>query len=584
MATRSDRPDARPRPVGLPPRRRRGPGGRRRADRGEKEGRFTRKPLDATFPRRAARACLAQAGIASRELDQVVFYEKPLRKFERLLATQLGAFPRSAGAFAGTMFLWLGDRLWLKNRICEELEIEPDKVRFCEHQLAHAASAYFPSPHEEAAVLAVDDFGEWATTALAHGKGGALATLAEIHFPHSLGLVCSALTQFLGFEPGADEGKLEALAAFGRPRFRGALAELVPPLDGGAFAVDQRHLRLVQGGERLFADSLAGVLGPPRSSGSPLRIDGEDARDADLAASLQDLIEERVLALARELHRRTGSDALCFAGQLARNRALAARLLREGPFRSLFVPPDADEAGAALGAALAVHHAAAPGAPRWRCEHARLGLELDAAGREGARAFDDDEAALGALVERLRSGDTVAWARGRGELANESLGARVILAAPHRADARERLLGAVRRSESFLPAASRSRPSAPPSSSSCRPARARAALRRRRGPADRAPARSRARAGARAARARVAASRRPRRRSGAAPPARAPRRRGRAAAPVLGDVPAARARGSAQRERRARVVPAQRTRRAARRAPPLRTRAGARMIAAARRR
>jgi len=230
----------------------------------EREEWFTRQARDSGFPRRAARACLAAGGLDARAIDRVVFYEKPLLKFERVLWSQLAAFPRSARSFAETMFVWLGDRVWLKNRIASELEIPAQKVSFCEHQRSHAAAAFLPSPFEEAAILCADDFGEWATTSLAVGRGSQIELLAEQHFPHSLGLVASALAQFLGFEPGLDESKLEALAALGSPRFAREFDELVRAGEGGAFEVDMRRFRFLFDGTRLCDESLVELLGAAR--------------------------------------------------------------------------------------------------------------------------------------------------------------------------------------------------------------------------------------------------------------------------------------------------------------------------------
>ncbi len=415
----------------------------------EKQERFTKKPRDSSFPRAAARSVLERAGVRSRELDRVVFAEKPLVKFERLLATQLSAFPRSSRAFAETMYVWLGDRLWLKNRIASELEVAPERVFFCEHQRAHAASAFLPSPFDEAAILCVDDFGEWATTALAVGRGSEIEMLSELRFPHSLGLVASAITQFLGFEPGVDESKLEALAALGAPKFEREFAELVRATDAGGFEVDLRRFRFDFDGAQLFDESMAELFGAPRVSGGELRIAAPDSRDADLAASLQRTLESRVLALAHELARRTNAKRLCFAGQVAQNRALNARLLREGPFEELFVPADPDEAGAALGAALAIAHSTDPNLARSRGGDTRLGSPVDDVGHAGARVLGDD--ATNAIAEMLADSKLVAWIRGRMDFSVESLGARSIFAHAGRARARTDLLGAVRHSERYLP-------------------------------------------------------------------------------------------------------------------------------------
>jgi carbamoyltransferase len=417
-----------------------------------REERFTKKRGDSAFPRRAARFCLDRAGLAARDLDRVVFYEKPLRKFERVLAMQLQCFPRSSRTFTRSMFTWLGDRLWLASRIADELAVDVARVAFVEHQQAHAASAFYASPFERAAVLTIDDAGEWATAALARGDGAALEVAAEVHFPHSLGLVASAVAQFLGFEPGADEGKVAALARFGAPRFARELAQLVRAVEPGGFAVDARAFRFAFDNERLFDARLGELLGPPRAPGSPLRYRAPDTRDADVAASLQALIEERSLALARDLHARAGDDSLCFAGELALNRALNARLATDGPFREVFVPPDPGEAGAALGAALYVAHAVEGAPRRFRQSHARFGDAAGERAEEGASPLGGRERGCEEVLQRVARGEIVGWMRGESELAPFSLGQRCALASARGVDARERLLAAVQQSEPWLPA------------------------------------------------------------------------------------------------------------------------------------
>ncbi len=414
------------------------------------EERFTKKRLDPAFPARAIRYCLREADITGPELDEVVFYEKPLRKFERLLVTQLRAFPRATKPFAHTMFLWLGDRLWLKHRIAEEVGVPIGRVRFMEHQRSHAASAFFLSPFEQAAVLTVDDAGEWATTTLAEGQGRELTIHAETHFPHSLGLLVSAITQFLGFEPGHDEAKLEALARLGAPRFEAAFEQLVAPADAGSFAIDTTCFRFPFDAERLWDQSLEERLGPPRFPGAKLRIEAPDARDADVAASLQVVLEQRVLALCDELQRRVPSENLCFAGALATNRALNARILADGPFRRLYVPPDPGEAGAALGAALAL--SAARGTERAPEGGTALGEALDPAfAEEGARQLGSVDAAETELAERLAAGACMGWVRGRMPFGAHSLGTRSILADARDPAGRGRLFAAIQESEDFLP-------------------------------------------------------------------------------------------------------------------------------------
>ena len=413
------------------------------------EDRFTKRLQDESFPIRAARACLEEAGLQMRDLDGVVFYEKPLRKFERVLATQLGAFPRSARSFSRNMFLWLGDRLWMKNRIAEELEwSDTSRIYFTEHQLAHAASAFFPSPFDEAAVLTVDDVGEWATTTLCKGSGQSLELLSEVRFPDSLGMFVSAIAQYLGLEPGAQDAQLEALAPYGTPRFLEEFRALVPAADAGAFTVDQTAFRYAFDHATLYSDELEARLGPARIGTSPLRFVGEDRRDADVAASLQALLEERVLELCAALHERTGLASLCFAGILAENRTLCARLLKDGPFERLYVPACPDDAGAALGAALYVHAALEPDTPCRPLPDAYLGMPVEERPEEGAVTLPDVHAAL---LSRLTAGGRVAWVRGRLELGPRSQGHRGLFANPRPADARTRLQEAVQHAEPFLP-------------------------------------------------------------------------------------------------------------------------------------
>src|SRR5262245_21210761 len=294
-----------------------------------REESFTRLALDPAFPVRAIRWSLARAGLAGRDLDAAVFYEKPLKRFARVLVRAVEDFPRAPPAFVRTAFVWLGDRLWLRTRIAEELGLAPERVLFVEHARAHMAAAFHASSLERAALLHLDDTGEWGTTALGRGEGRGIELLAEVQHPHSLGGLASALTQFLGLAPGEDEHKLEALAAHGRPLQLSALARICPERDG-FFELDPACFRLDDGAPRLYAPLLEELLGPARAPGRPLRWQAPDASDADLAASVQALLEERALALAAELHRRTRLESVCVSGLLASNRRLLARLVAQG--------------------------------------------------------------------------------------------------------------------------------------------------------------------------------------------------------------------------------------------------------------
>jgi carbamoyltransferase len=415
------------------------------------EERFTGRALDPAFPTRAIRWCLASADVASSALDRVVFYEKPLRKFERVLSRSVLSFPRSARSFPRNAFAWLGERLWIRNRIAQDLALPPGRVLFLDQASAQLANAFLTSPFEEAALLLLDDACEWASTALGHGRGAAVEVTLEVRHPHSLGLFASALTQFLGFAPGEDEEKLEALAAHGTPSRVEVLAELVRER-GPFFEVDERACRFDDGAERLLASALEARLGGARRAGEPLSWRAGDARHADLAASAQALLEARALALAEELARRVPSENLCLAGLLASNRRLVASLAERGPFRRVHVPAAPGKAGGALGAALLAHHVLDPrprGAPVNVPESA-LGPELAAGTRSDARELGSALAAVEELARRLAAGELVGWARGRLEFATRSSGGRVALAAPA-PGARARLLAALGEVEGFLP-------------------------------------------------------------------------------------------------------------------------------------
>lgn len=421
-----------------------------------REERFSKKPHDGDFPTRSIRFCMETAGISSSELDRVVFYQKPLRRFERLLATRLQAFPRSSRTFATDMFLWLGDRLWMKSRIAGDIGVDVSKVAFVAHQESLAAGAFFPSGLEEAALLVVGDGGEWAASSLGRGGRRGLELLEEIHFPHSLGRLSAALTQFLGFVPGADGGRLEALAAHGSPRFQDLVEALVPEREDGGYSIDSAPFRFPFDDERLYDKGLEERLGPARFPGQPLEMEGDSTRHADLAASVQLVLEERVLSLARRLHQEVQLPDLCFTGELARNKRLVHRLAADGPFERLHVPASPGEAGAALGAALAVEHAArsdqqptSQDSTRPAVESVWLGEAIDTQEQGGAHPLEDP---IEELAGRIAGGECLAWVRGRMELSRESLGSRVLLADPCRPDSRRKLLGAVQQSEPWLPA------------------------------------------------------------------------------------------------------------------------------------
>jgi carbamoyltransferase len=315
------------------------------------EERFTRKKHDAEFPARAARYCLEAGGLAAEQLDHVAFYDKPLLKFERLFETYLEYAPRGFVSFRKAMPLWITDRLWISERIGKELGYG-GRILFSDHHESHAASAFYPSPYEEAAVLTMDGVGEWATSSLGMGSGNRLDMLSELRFPHSIGLLYSAFTYFCGFKVNSGEYKLMGLAPYGQPKYAGLIREkLVHVCEDGSIRLDMDYFdfadRLRMTGaafERLFG-------GPARAPESKLT-----QREMDLARSIQDVTEEIVLKMARHVRKATGARTLCMAGGVALNCVANGRLVEQGIFDDIWIQPAAGDAGGAVGAALAVWH------------------------------------------------------------------------------------------------------------------------------------------------------------------------------------------------------------------------------------
>ncbi|MFL6264082.1 MAG: carbamoyltransferase [Thermoanaerobaculia bacterium] len=327
------------------------------------EERFTRKKHDEGFPANAVRYCLAEGGVGPGELDGVVFYDKPLLKFHRILETYLTTVPRGLRSAVMALPLWLRDRLWIPPQIQDALEAcgvgEAKEIFFTEHHESHAASAFYPSPFEAAAVLTLDGVGEWATTTIGVGEGNRLRLIREIAFPHSLGLLYSAFTYFTGFRVNSGEYKLMGLAPYGEGRFTDLIKrELVDVREDGSFRMNMDYFGYLDGLEMTNGKFAALFGGPPRPPESPIT-----QREMDLAKSIQEVTEEIVLKLARHAREITGKRHLCMAGGVALNCVANGVLLREGIFDDLWIQPAAGDAGGALGAPLAVWHNAL-GKPR----------------------------------------------------------------------------------------------------------------------------------------------------------------------------------------------------------------------------
>jgi carbamoyltransferase len=411
------------------------------------EERFTRKKHDEGFPKRAIDYCLAAAGLTADQLDYVGFYDKPLLKFERLLETYLAGAPRGFRSFLHSMPPWLRQKLYLPRELNRGLGHQYRKrYVFTEHHESHAASAFFPSPFEEAAILTLDGVGEWATASFGHGSGNRLTLTHELRFPHSLGLLYSAFTYFCGFRVNSGEYKLMGLAPYGEPTYAALILDKLLDLKSdGSFRMDMRYFNYCHGLTMTSSafDRLLG--GPPRQPESSIT-----QREMDLAASIQLVTEEIMLRAARHVHRQTGQRNLCLAGGVALNCVGNGRILREGPFEQIWIQPAAGDAGGALGVALFIWHQLLdqPRAPvaRDRQQGSLLGPSyddqqiktfLDETGADYRQCYSDDELCR-EVAELLATGKVVGWFQGRMEFGPRALGARSILG-----DARSRAMQSV---------------------------------------------------------------------------------------------------------------------------------------------
>lgn len=440
------------------------------------EERFTRVKFDHRFPSHAIAYCLRQAGVTMRDLDYVVFYEKPLPKFERILSSCLCTFPRSRKLFSEAMLAWLGEKLWVKSIILRQVPVSPDRVLFVEHHLSHAASAMFASPFEEAAVLTVDGVGEWTTTALGRARadwnagGSDIQLTEELRFPHSLGLLYSAFTAWLGFKVNSGEYKVMGMAPYGTPRYLEKLGKVITSYDDGSFHLNMDYFSYHYSTTQTFNDHFVALFGPPRRPESPFftrstgDVTGREAEAdknqhyADVAASIQRLIEDVLLRMVRSLHRHTGLRDLVMAGGVALNSVANGRTMREGPFERVYIQPNAGDAGGALGAALYAWHVLLGQPRRFVMEHAYFGEEFtngSAAQALRERGFSFEEVGQESLVDRvvdaLLRGRVVGLFQGRFEWGPRALGNRSILADPRRSEMKETVNSKIKFREPFRP-------------------------------------------------------------------------------------------------------------------------------------
>ena len=427
------------------------------------EERLSRRKNDAAFPLAAIEWCLDQAGLSPDDLDAVVFYEKPMLKFERILTMALRSFPRSWRSFPQAMKNSLGEKLWIKGIIASQLGIPGRKILFTEHHQSHAAAAFLTAETGEAAILTADGVGEWATLSMGRGKKGPAGTtlelLRELRFPHSLGMLYSTFTAYLGFPVNEGEYKVMGLASYGKPVLADAVRAMVRRTADGGFALDLDYFEFHSTARRSYSSRFLEALGPARDPWDPIDLTApEGQRFANIAASVQLVLEELLVDLARQLQRETGLTDLCLGGGVALNGVANARLLRESGFGRIFVPCAPGDAGCALGAALYADRLHFGNPHREVEDHAYWGPDLDdelgrIAREDGLDLAECSTEAqlLETIVDDLAQGRIVGWMQGRSELGPRALGNRSILAAPHEASMRETLNRSIKYREEFRP-------------------------------------------------------------------------------------------------------------------------------------
>lgn len=429
------------------------------------EERFTRKKHDAGFPLNGVQYCLQEAGINLTDLDSIVFYDKPLIKFERLLETYLAYAPKGFRSFLAAMPVWLKEKLFLKSTLKKEFvnianckEIELPKLLFAGHHQSHAASAFYPSPYEKASVLCLDGVGEWATTTCWKGDGNSLKLVWELDFPHSLGLLYSAFTYYTGFKVNSGEYKLMGLAPYGEPKYVDLILDnLLDLKEDGTFRLDMSYFNYATG-LTMTNNKFAKLFGgPARKSETEIA-----QKEMDLARSIQAVTEEVVLRLARSIHKEQGGDALCLAGGVALNCVSNGRLLREGPFKNIWIQPAAGDAGGALGAALVTWYDYYGNARTVNSNDDMQGSYLGpkSTTTEITTYLDSvnakyetlsDDVLMPKLASILASENVVGWFQGRMEFGPRSLGGRSIIGDPRSTKMQSVMNLKIKYRESFRP-------------------------------------------------------------------------------------------------------------------------------------
>jgi carbamoyltransferase len=442
------------------------------------EERFSRKKHDYGFPKQAIQYCLEAGKISGQDLDYVVFFEKPFRKLDRILASVLGTYPKSWKVFRESMITWVLDKLWVASTLQSELGVKKEKVLFSEHHLSHAASAYLCSPFDESAILTVDGVGEWVTATYGIGRGNDIKLTKQMDFPHSIGLLYSAFTAFLGFEVNEGEYKVMGMAPYGQPKYVDKVWKLVRQNSDGSFALDMDYFEFHHSTEKTYSRKFEQLFGEPRptklhffteATGFPKyfgeppanihEISNLNQHYADIAASIQKVTEELILGMARNLQKETGLKNLCIAGGVGLNSVANSRIIRETPFEQVFVQPAAGDGGGALGAALWAYNTLL-GKPRsFRMDHAYWGRHYGASeiseflqgNNIPHTLIENEDKMLDQVVERIKSGKVIGWYQGRFEWGPRALGNRSIIADPRNPEMKDIVNAKIKFREPYRP-------------------------------------------------------------------------------------------------------------------------------------
>jgi len=422
------------------------------------EERFSRVKHDSGYPALAIQFCLDTAGITLEQVDYVVFYEKPFVKLERMLLTAMATFPKSAAVFRESMQRWLTDKLWIKSQLASKLGIDTKKILFCDHHMSHAAASFYTSPFRDAAILTIDGAGEWTTSTMGVGRDKKIEILKEIRFPHSLGLLYSAFTAYCGFEVNEGEYKLMGMHPYGQPRYVDKIKELIEINPDGSLWHDMRYFAYHYSPDTTLGVKFAEHFGRPARD-PKLGDKSLDPFYCDMAASIQKVTEDVVLTMVKHLHELTGLPNLVMAGGVALNSVANYKVMRQGPFKDVYILPAPGDDGCSVGAAYwAYNHVL--GQPRGPAlDHAYLGSSYtDAQIKQFLDQYqipyeyiEDDERFFDYVAHALADGNVCGWFRGRFEFGPRALGARSIIADPRRAEMKEKLNATIKFREAFRP-------------------------------------------------------------------------------------------------------------------------------------